>query len=233
MLHLRRHGPPAPDPTRPVDLILISHAHPDHLDLPSLRHFDPQTRFLVPAGTARLLGKAGFTRVEELRVGDTVKVGGEVKVRAVPAIHDGRRYPWLPNTEAIGFDIEGSRRIYFAGDTDLFPGMSRLSGGLDLALLPIWGWGHRLGSGHMDPQRAALAANLLQPRLTIPIHWGTYFPVGMKGIRGRLLEKPAAAFQGQMEALAPDLDFRVLQPGQSLTIPGPDSGDPGSQPLRM
>lgn len=235
VLHLRRHGPPAPVVNGPVDLILISHAHPDHLDLPSLRRFGPDTRFLVPAGAAHLLEKAGFSRIGELAPGEAVEAGNGVEVRAVPAIHDGRRYPWLPDTGAMGFRIEGSRTIYFAGDTDLFPGMGRLGeGGLDLALLPIWGWGHRLGAGHMDPRRAALAARLLRPRLTVPIHWGTYFPVGMKRIRGQLLEKPAVAFREQMETLAPELECRILRSGQSAAIPGPGSdAAPGSQPLSM
>ena len=60
---------------------------------------------------------------------------------------------------------------------------------------------------------------MLQPDLTVPIHWGTYFPIGMKGIRGRLLEKPVAAFSQQMGELAPDLERTVLRPGESLARP--------------
>ena len=82
--------------------------------------------------------------------------------------------------------IEGDgRRVYFAGDTDLFDGMADLAP-VDVALLPIWGWGPTMGPGHMDPARAAQAAALLRARLAIPIHWGTYYPIhlGLQGPAG-------------------------------------------------
>ena len=79
--------------------------------------------------------------------------------------------------------IEGDgRRVYFAGDTDIFDGMADLAP-VDVALLPIWGWGPTMGPGHMDPARAAQAAALLQARLAIPIHWGTYYPIHL-GLQG-------------------------------------------------
>ena len=74
---------------------------------------------------------------------------------------------------AVGFMVSGTTRVYFAGDTDIFPEMEGLGESLDLALLPIWGWGPSLGPGHLDPGRAAEAARLLAPRTVIPIHWGT------------------------------------------------------------
>ena len=77
----------------------------------------------------------------------------------------------------------GSKSIYFAGDTDLFDGMSEL-GPVDVGLIPIWGWGPGLGGGgHLDPARAAEAVARIEPGLVIPIHWGTYFPIhlGLKG----------------------------------------------------
>ena len=66
--------------------------------------------------------------------------------------------------------------MYFAGDTDLFPGMSAL-GSPDVALVPISGWGRRAPAGdHMDPRRAAESLKLLRPKVAIPIHWGTFAP---------------------------------------------------------
>ncbi len=217
--HLQRQVPPPDlDLLRPVDALLVSHAHFDHLDLPSLRRFHRNTRLLVPGGSGRLLVKAGFRQVEELAPGDTVALG-RVEVRAVAALHDGRRYPFSRTGGTLGFELAGSRSAYFAGDTDLFPEMESLAGRFDLALLPIWGWGHRLGPGHMDPRGAARAAALIRPRLTVPIHWGTYFPLGMRGIRGGLLETPARAFDEQMSLLAPALARRTLRPGESLELP--------------
>lgn len=224
MLHLKRHVPVSyPEHLGPIDAVLISHAHRDHLDLPSLRNIGRDTTVLAPAGTGSLLRQEGFDAVVELSPGDEAWAIGRATVRAVPAEHDGRRHPWSREAATIGFEIGDSRRIYFAGDTDLFEGMGRMMDPPDLAFLPIWGWGHRLGPGHMDPRRAARAAALIRPGLTVPIHWGTYFPFGMKRIRGRLLEAPARAFDEQMSLLAPDLAHRTLRPGESLEIPATSS----------
>jgi len=222
VVHLLRHVPdPGPGFVREIDAILISHLHFDHLDLPTLKRYDRGTRVIVPAGGGALIRRAGFGDVVEMVAGDRVAVG-DVEVLAVEAEHDGRRHPLGAEADALGFVVGGSRRVYFAGDTDVHPGLPEVTervGGLDVALLPIWGWGHRLGPGHMDPRGAARAAALLRPDLTVPIHWGTYFPVGMKGIRGRLLEKPAVAFDRQMGELAPGLGSQVLRPGDSLSRP--------------
>jgi len=89
-------------------------------------------------------------------------VGG-LTITAVKAIHDGRRAPLGPRAEAVGYAISGSRRVYFAGDTDIFDEMAELEGGLDLALLPISGWGRSLGEGHLDPERAAQPSRCFAP----------------------------------------------------------------------
>ena len=219
VVHLRRHVPdPGPTFTSGIDAVLISHLHFDHLDLPTLKRFDREMLVIVPKGAGSLLRRRGFENVVELKVGEQADVG-PVTVRAVAAVHDGRRHPFGLEADALGYEIQGSRRLYFAGDTDVHPELSELAGDLEIALLPIWGWGHKLGPGHMDPRGAARAAAMLQPDLTVPIHWGTYFPIGMKGIRGRLLEKPVAAFSQQMGEQAPDLERTVLRPGESLARP--------------
>jgi L-ascorbate metabolism protein UlaG (beta-lactamase superfamily) len=137
---------------------------------------------------------------------------------AVPAVHGGRRVPFGPAADAIGFDIHAGRRAYFAGDTDLFPEMSELAGHLDLALLPVWGWGPRLGPGHLDPERAAQAAALLRPRVCVPIHWGTFYPRGLEKRRPRPLRDPAHWFAARVAELASEVDVRVLEPGGSTEL---------------
>lgn len=220
VVHLLRHAPlPGREFTRDIDAVLISHLHFDHLDLPTLKQrFDRGVRVIVPEGAASMIRKAGFEDVVELTVGGRADVNG-VEVRAVTAEHDGRRHPFGTEVDALGYEVVGSRRLYFAGDTDVHPELADLAGDLDLALLPIWGWGHKLGPGHMDPRGAARAAAMIRPELSVPIHWGTYFPVGMKSIRGGLLSKPPVAFQDQLRELAPELEVRVLRPGESLTRP--------------
>lgn len=220
VVHLRRHAPdPGPDFVHEIDAVLISHLHFDHLDLPSLKRFDRSTTVIVPAGAGPMIRRAGFGNVVETVAGQEVQLK-EVRVRAVNAEHDGRRHPFGVEADALGYVVTGTRQVYFAGDTDVHPGLPEVSeqvGGIEVALLPIWGWGHRLGPGHMDPRGAARAAAMLQPELTVPIHWGTYFPIGMKGIRGRLLEKPVVAFDQQMDEVAPGLERKVLRPGETIS----------------
>ena len=101
----------------------------------------------------------------------------------MPAVHGGSRGRRGPEIEALGYVINGGgHRAYFAGDTDLFDGMADL-GALDLALLPVAGWGPSVGPGHLDPARAARALTLLRPRAAVPIHWGTLYPMGLRRLR--------------------------------------------------
>src|SRR3954471_8176454 len=175
---LRRQGArPSPGVADDVDAVLISHLHSDHADLPSLRRFRREVPMLVPAGARAFFERRGFAAVSEMAAGESRQVKG-VTVTATEATHPVTRRS-VSETEAIGFLVGGARRIYFAGDTDLFDGMAALGDGLDLALLPIWGRGANLGAGHLNPKRAARAAALLEPRIAVPIHWGTLYPVGL------------------------------------------------------
>ena len=165
-----------PASLRGVDAVLISHLHYDHLDMPSLQRLGREMPVVAPRGAGALIKrKAGVRNVTEMGVGEEIQIGA-LTVRAVPAAHDTGRLPFGARAEPLGYVIEGAgRSVYFAGDTDVFPGMAELAP-VDVALLPIWGWGPTMGPGHMDPGRAAEAAALLGARLAIPIHWGTYYP---------------------------------------------------------
>jgi L-ascorbate metabolism protein UlaG (beta-lactamase superfamily) len=215
VVHLRRHGAP-PEPPERVDAVLLSHLHYDHTDLPSLRLLGRDIRVLAPRGSGAWLRRVGFPNAEELAAGERADVGG-VEVTAVPARHDDRRRPGGgPRADPIGFVVAGSRRIYFAGDTDLFDGMARLAP-LDAALLPIAGWGPKLGSGHLDAERAAQAAATIRPRLVVPIHWGTLRP---RWVRARAwFSDPPYDFQAAVARLAPEIEAHVIGPGESLGLP--------------
>jgi L-ascorbate metabolism protein UlaG (beta-lactamase superfamily) len=216
--HLRRHGAAA-DPAvgERLDAVLLSHLHLDHLDLPSLRSLDPEIRLLVPRGAGGFLRQAGFANADELVAGDVVDVNG-VAVAATRAVHAGQRRPLGPVADAIGFAVRGERSVYFAGDTDLFPEMAELAPGLDLALLPVWGWGPTLGGGHLDPEAAARAAALLRPRIAVPIHWGTLYPRGLARWKPGPLRDPPRRFAAQVAEVAPGVEVRVLDPGESLEL---------------
>jgi L-ascorbate metabolism protein UlaG (beta-lactamase superfamily) len=114
--------------------------------------------------------------------------------------------------------IDGSYEIYFAGDTDLFPEMADIGLELDLAFLPVWGWGPNLGKGHMDPFRAAQALEHLRPEVAIPIHWGTYSPVGLELLRPKFLTRPPLDFAEHAARLSPRVAVHILQPGQSIFL---------------
>lgn len=215
--HLRRVAPAPDNLIGEVDAALISHLHYDHLDVPSLRRLGPSTRLVVPAGAGRYLAARGLANVTEVEPGGRIDVRG-VAVEATEASHAGGRPPRRIAAQALGYVIEsGSSRVYFAGDTDVFPGMRGLAPGLDVALLPIWGWGASVGPGHLDPRRAAEALSLLAPRIAIPIHWGTYRPLWHRsrpGSESALLE----SFRRHAGELAPGVVIRVLGLGDSLDV---------------
>ena len=198
-----------------LDAVLISHGHYDHLDVASLRLLERSTRVIVPRGLGGVVAALGFARVDEVEVGDVVDID-QVAVKVVRAEHDGARPPFGPTAPALGYVVEGERRIYFAGDTDLYEDMAAIAAP-DVALLPIWGWGPRLGAGHLNPRRAAEAAALLRARLAVPIHWGSLHPIGLRRF---MPYKPTGAFASAVAELAPATDVRVIRPGGSLDLDG-------------
>ena len=215
--HLRRAVPVHAKALRGVDAVLISHAHYDHLDLPSLEKLGKKLPIVVPRGLGGLLRKRRFEAVVEVEQQESIRIGA-LEVRAVPAEHDGGRGPFGASAEALGYVVTGSKSVYFAGDTDLFDGMGEL-GPVDVGLVPIWGWGPGLGAGHLDPARAADAVALLKPGLVVPIHWGTYFPIHL-GLRGapRFVELPPAEFVAAVAKTAPEVTVTVLRPGESIEL---------------
>jgi L-ascorbate metabolism protein UlaG (beta-lactamase superfamily) len=204
VLHLRRRTP---------EPVLISHVHRDHLDRPSLRRLaGPGVTAIVPAGAAALLEGLAFGAVREVRPGVSVRVG-EAEVLAVPAWHDGRRHPGARALDTLGFLVG---RVWFAGDTELAGELAELRGQVDVALVPVWGWGPKLGPGHLDPADAARAMAMIAPRVAVPIHWGTYYPIGLRP-QGRLSDPPVE-FAARTAELAPAVRVEQLAPGGSLSV---------------
>ena len=215
---IRRQWPVAPQAAL-TDLaaVFISHGHWDHLDMPSLRALPGRPALIVPVGLGRLVAKASPGIVHEVRAGDRLQVG-PLTLEAVHAEHSRRRSLFTTSDEALGVLIAGSTSVYFAGDTEVFSSMTELAGRVDVALLPVGGWGPRLGAGHMDPRRAAEAAGLISPSIAVPIHWGTLYPLGLRRLASRQFERPGPAFRQAVTACAPGVEVRVLEPGESMQL---------------
>ncbi|MGB8650782.1 MAG: MBL fold metallo-hydrolase [Mycobacteriales bacterium] len=217
---LRWHAPLPPTAScADVQAVLISHLHHDHCDPRSLLLLGRQRTLLVPWGTAGFFRRRGFQDVVAMRPGQ-VHAAGAVEVTATEAAHDGRRRPFGPSGPALGYLLSApGLRVYYAGDTDLFPGMSELGKGLDIALLPVAGWGRTLGPGHLDPVRAAEATRLLRPSVAVPVHWGALHPVWDRTPSARTARAPALAFAAEVRRRRLPTEVVVLPPGGELSWP--------------
>jgi L-ascorbate metabolism protein UlaG (beta-lactamase superfamily) len=213
---LRRRGP-APDPAElgRVDGVLISHGHPDHFHGPSLRAVPGEPALVMPRGLTPPASRAD-REVRAVTSNDRVDFGN-VRVTAVPARHG--RWPGRRMARPLGYLIEGSTSVYFAGDTALYPGMARLAGHVDVALLPVGRWGPPRGPARLDPSTAVDAARLVGATVAIPIHWGTLYVPGFEAGRWGWGSLDAGdAFAIEAAGRMADLDVRVLRPGESTCV---------------
>jgi L-ascorbate metabolism protein UlaG (beta-lactamase superfamily) len=222
LLHLRRMAGPTPQLPGAPDAVLLSHLHADHFHLPSLRAVPGAPLLIVPRGAAafvaQAMGAAWADRCVELAPGEETTVGA-VKVRAVPATHPGGRGPWSRwQGVALGYVVEGASRTWYAGDTGLFGGMSELAP-LDLALIPVGGWGPTLGSDrHLDAAAGAEALRRVKSSWAVPVHYGTFWPIGLTRVRQHMFSDPGEEFARRAARTAPDAQVRVLDHGETLTV---------------
>ena len=172
---------PCLDETRPVDAVLITHAHMDHLDNPTLGRLFPTTIYL-PSGSERFLSKAVRRRhtVIPVQIGAPFAVGA-LEVVPVPAKHGGWRYPWQwwRNLFACGYIVRaGAHVLYVAGDTAAGPHFQEIKEQYhpQYAVLPIGAYSPEwfLRKRHLNPEEALDAANVLGAEFVVPYHFGTY-----------------------------------------------------------
>ena len=190
LLHLRRYAVSPTSRAAVADVVLVSHPHADHCHLPSLRLFDRSTTVVAPPGAAELVERLGFERVVVAVPGADLRLatsrGTTIDVEVLEASHDGRRLP-LPRATgtAVGFRVAAAgRSFWFPGDTGLREDMRQVDP-VDLALVPVGGWGPTLGAGHMDPVEAAEAVDRVGAAWAVPVHWGTFWPVGLRRVDRR------------------------------------------------
>ena len=217
---LIRHSPlPPASVYRDLDAVVISHAHLDHLDVRSLRLIDKDTPVLASRATQRLIKRLGFADVTEMEAGESRDIG-RLRLTATPAVHGITRHPMAAPGNSLGYLVQGRLKACFAGDTGLFDEMAGLADDLDLALLPVGGWGPRLPEGHLNPLTAAKALRLLRPAVAAPIHWGTLYPPWLPPAFNARFGRWPLAFTRYAAQLAPGVDARVPAPGGTTRIDG-------------
>ena len=217
--HLRRvRGPVPPQDASRADLVLVSHLHADHAHLPSLRRIPPAAVLVAPTGSRRLLKPivARGVTLWEVEPGDLVDFGS-LQVRVLTADHDGRRLPGSSHRgPALGYLVEGTHTCWYPGDTG--PNLAFDEGmNVDIALMPVGGWGPTLDKGHLDAEQAAYVVRRTHPVHAIPVHWGTWWPIGLRQ-RPELIDQPAEAFADHVARVAPTTNVHVLRHGQSIEL---------------
>ena len=225
LLHLRRSGPLPRAAALRADVVLVSHLHHDHLHQRSLRRIDPSVPVVAPRGvldgagrwTSRLLAARDL---HEVSPGDRLEVAG-VTIEVHGADHPGTRDPVRRRRTrhqeappAIGFRLSGgSTTVWYPGDTG--PGLDLDAvGPVDLAVVPIGGWGPTLGASHLGPEQAAQTVGTVGARAALGVHHGTFWPVGLRPLmparHRELFREPGPRFAESLTARAPGT--RVLRP---------------------
>ena len=226
---------PATFVCRDLDAVVISHAHLDHLDVPSLRLIDGRTPVAAAARPRRCCSRLGFVPLE-------MEVGDEVEIAPVPApgCSSSRararraRRPRGYSIPAVGkspprLRRQGRAEAYFAGDTGLFDGMRDLAGDLDVAILSVGGWGPRLPSDHLNPLSAAKAFKLLRPAACVPVHWGTIYPPWLPPAFNAKASAGRQRSRVTPRTWRRRVDVRNLEPGEATVFIG-RGGEERSRP---
>lgn len=227
-----RFTPPgvAFDDLPPIDAVLLSHDHYDHLDAPTARRlrkrFGAGLRWVTPLGYAELLGGWGVTAVTELDWGQTTWLGAEgepVKVTCLPAQHWTRRRLREMNDRlwaAFALETGDGRRLFFAGDSGYFAGYGEIGqrhGPFDAALIPIGAYDPRwfMRPAHMNPEEAVQTyRDLGGSGAFVPMHWGTFRLTDEDP-----LEPPERLRAAWSDASLPADRLALLRHGETLVLP--------------
>ncbi|CAM5793342.1 Metallo-beta-lactamase domain-containing protein OS=Cellulomonas persica OX=76861 GN=CPE01_25650 PE=4 SV=1 [Cellulomonas persica] len=220
---LRRRGrAPLREDWGEPDAVLVSHLHHDHAELGSLE-LVAGTPVVTAPTNAHWLRHHGV-RAVGVPEGTWWQVPGtSVAVLPVTAVHGHRPMPHRPNA-AVGFLVVApSARVWFAGDTEPFPQMAdlaRVAGGpIDLALVPVGGWGPRLSGGHMDPVQAARAVEVVGATTAVPVHWGTLHAPVSRRLPPGWMDAAGPAFAAAVARGPSPCAVHVLEPGEQVRLP--------------
>jgi L-ascorbate metabolism protein UlaG (beta-lactamase superfamily) len=222
LFHLRRYSAHPDDSATDVDVLVISHLHHDHLHLPSLRRFGRDVPIVVPRGGEKLLKDLGLDRVLPAAPGETLDLAG-ARIEVLAATHDGHRGGGSAAVgPALGFRVESAgRSLWFPGDTELRDDMVDVQR-VDLALVPVGGWGPTLEDGHMDPVAGAAAVGRVGATTAVPVHWGTFWPVGLRHVmranHHRLFTTPGDRFVDALAATGQGAVPLLAEQGERVVL---------------
>lgn len=194
-----------------IDLVLVSHAHFDHLDKKSLRAVAADQPIIVPEHVGDLVSGLGFNRVQELKRWESMEIGS-LKITLTPAHHWGARMLHDKHRGFGGFLIEyAGRTIFHCGDSAWFEGFAEIGerSKIDIALLPIGAYDAPTGRDvHMNPEEALRAFTALRGGIMIPMHYGT-FRLGFEP-----MEEPPDRLLGHARSMGIDEKIRILREGE-------------------
>jgi N-acyl-phosphatidylethanolamine-hydrolysing phospholipase D len=209
----------------PIDVVLQSHNHYDHLDSWTVRRLaraHPNIVWVAPLGVGRFLRSRGARHVHELDWWQEIELPG-VRIAGTPAQHfSGRGFGDRGATLWCGWALasttQPARRVFFAGDTGFHPAFSSIAqryGPFDIVLLPVGAYEPRwfMRYVHMNPEEAIEACKQLAARAMVPIHWGTF-----KLTDEAMDEPPVRARAAWVAQGLPPEGYRQLAHGQTLTL---------------
>jgi L-ascorbate metabolism protein UlaG (beta-lactamase superfamily) len=211
---LRRHSPPGvPFQDLPtLDFLLLSHGHLDHMDLKTLDLFPRHLPVVLPAKLEPYLQEIGFTDVRPLCWGEKTVVGS-LLILALPAKHFTGRSLYETRSLPQSYLIQGNKSVFFGGDSALTTEFATIGSHypIDLAFLPI---GHYRPSsfrrGHMSPEDALQAMEMLGAKKMVPIHWGV-FRLSLEA-----MEEPPRRFLDLVAERKMNPRAVLLQPGERV-----------------
>jgi N-acyl-phosphatidylethanolamine-hydrolysing phospholipase D len=203
----------------PIDGVLLSHNHFDHMDRPTLTRIASRPTVFCPTGVGAYLRKWGVSRFKELSWGDSTE-DHEVRITAVPAQHGSARSAWDRNRSLwCGWLLEyGERRLLFLGDTGYAPFFREFAdyfGPIDLALIPIGAYRPAwfMQPLHLDPLEAVIVHRELRARHSIAMHWGTF------RLSDEPLEEPPHLLHGHLDQWKISSDeFRIPRLNETVVI---------------
>lgn len=218
----RRFATPEEPHWQDPDVVLISHLHHDHAEIRSLNRLGDAPVVTAPKNAAWLRRKG---------ISGGLGLGDEwydvpnrpVSIRLVRADHHARPMPHRPN-EANGHIVKTpTMTVWVVGDSSLYDEMRDLpeiaGAPIDLAIVPIGGWGARLSEGHMGPKEAAVACSWVKAKAALPVHWGTLHVPLLRELPRGWMDRPGEQFVEHLAKAAPDCQPISLMPGETSSIP--------------